>query len=196
MVGVKYVVEYGDNIPTLSARVEKDGDTHASALIEVDSELNEIALIKGGRIPALYDLSAIDEFRTDEAKVPANTFLIVDTTGATYNRVVEDFRKGYQREVIGIMPVVTTAANALYAQNYINLHGILSDVNKFESLCGEAFIALKAVEPDGKTLVIDNNEMTTSGLLSSDLVMRIACDSYFSDISSISVNLLTTDVDT
>jgi hypothetical protein len=40
--------------------------------------------------------------------------LIVDTTGATYNRVVEDTRKGQKREVIGIIPVVTTAANALY----------------------------------------------------------------------------------
>ena len=62
----------------------------------------------------MYDLSAIDEYRTDESKVPANTFLIVDTTGATYKRVPEDIRKGKDREVIGIVPIVTTAANALY----------------------------------------------------------------------------------
>jgi len=49
-------------------------------------------LIVGGRQPVLYDLSAIDEYRTDENKVPANTFLIVDTTNATYGRVPEDTR--------------------------------------------------------------------------------------------------------
>lgn len=102
-------------------------DTFVSALFEVDNELSQAGVIVGGKTPMLYDLSAIDEFRTDEAKVPANTFLIVDTTGATYNRVIEDERKGVNREAIGIIPVVTTAANALYAQNYINLTQ-LSDI--------------------------------------------------------------------
>jgi len=68
--------------------------TYTSALLEADDKLNEVAIIRGGNSPALYDLSSIDSFRTDESKVPANTFLIVDTTGATYNRVVEDTRKG------------------------------------------------------------------------------------------------------
>ena len=77
MVGVKYVVEYGDSVETLSEKSEKD-ETYATAIRAVDEELNEVAVIKGGKTPMLYDLSAIDEFRTDEAKVPANTFLIVD----------------------------------------------------------------------------------------------------------------------
>lgn len=159
-----------------------------------DPELDKVAVIKGGKTPMLYDLSAIDEFRTDEAKVPANTFLIVDTTGATYGRVTEDWRKGWEREVIGIIPVVTTAANALYAQNYIDLSGNLSDVNHFETLSGCKFIALNATDAEGSTLSIDGNVMNnTSGLMSVDLATRIACDSYFSNISSISVNVLSTD---
>lgn len=119
MVGIKYVVEYGDRLSSISD-MSAAGVTYSQALLEADSELNEVAIIRGGRTPMLYDLSAIDAFRTDEAKVPANTFLIVDTTGATYNRVVEDDRKGFKREVIGIIPVVTTAVNAMYVQNYIS----------------------------------------------------------------------------
>ena len=140
----------------------------------------------------LYDLSAIDEFRTDEAKVPANTFLIVDTTGATYNRVVEDTRKGQKREVIGIIPVVTTAANGLYMQNYINVGQNLSDYNKFESLRGGAFTTLKVFDNDGQIVKIDEVTMETSGLLSSDLVDYIGCDSYFHNVEELSVNVLST----
>jgi len=60
-------------------------------------------------------LSSVDEYRTDEAKVPAGHFVIIDKTCATYKKIPEDTRKGIDRELIGIMPVVTTAANALYA---------------------------------------------------------------------------------
>jgi hypothetical protein len=106
MVGIKYSLA--------TTKLTESNDALCSILQTADKELNEYANIKVSDSPMLYDLSVIDEFRTDEAKVPANTFLIVDTTGATYNRVVEDTRKGQKREVIGIIPVVTTAANALY----------------------------------------------------------------------------------
>ena len=157
--------------------------------------MNEVAIVKGGNNPMLYDLSSIDEFRTDEKKVPANTFLIVDTTGATYNRVVEDTRKGQKREVIGIIPVITTAANGLYMQNYINVGHNLSDYNKFESLCGNALLTLKVYDENGQVKYIGNDSLQTSGLLSSDLVNYIGCDSYFSDIETLSVNILSTNDD-
>ena len=192
MAGVKYVVEYGDRLSALSD-LSADGVTYTQSLLEADSELNEVAIVRGGNTPMLYDLSSIDEFRTDEAKVPANTFLIVDTTGATYNRVIEDDRKGFKREVIGIIPVVTTAANALYAQNYISTKE-LSDIHKFESIGGSRFFALKATDRCGCPISIDGNEMSTLGLSATDLTKLIGCDSYYSNISSINVNVLTTDV--
>ena len=192
MVGVKYVVEYGSQLTDLSNMVEK---TYTSALLEADDKLNEVAIIRGGNSPALYDLSSIDSFRTDEAKVPANTFLIVDTTGATYNRVVEDTRKGQKREVIGIIPVVTTAANGLYMQNYINVGQNLSDYNKFESLCGEALMTLKVFDENGKVKVIDNVSMENDGLLSGDLVNYIGCDAYFHNVEKLSVNVLSTNAE-
>lgn len=42
--------------------------------------------------------------------------------------------------------------------------------------------------------MIDGNEMSTLGLSATDLTKLIACDSYYSDLSSISVNVLTTDI--
>jgi hypothetical protein len=137
LVGVKYTLETTTNTESLTSNT---GDYHE--LHELDNELNNAAIITGGKTPAVFDLSAIDEYRTDEAKVPNNTFIIVDTTGATYNRVPEDSRKGENREVIGIVPVVTTAANALYAQCMIQLNS-LSSVAKYESLCGDVLQTLK-----------------------------------------------------
>lgn len=195
MVGIKYVVEYGGKLGNcLSDMALSGGITYSKALIGADPELNDIAIVRGGKDPVLYDLSSIDEFRTNEAKVPANTFLIVDTTGATYGRVVEDERKGQKREVIGIIPVVTTAANALYVQNYISCDE-LSDVNKFESLSGNCFKALVARNAEGGILSIDGYGMETSGLLSSDLVNLIATDSWFHNVEELSIKVLSVDGD-
>ncbi len=197
MVGVKYTVEWSadPNAKPEDLDALSSSRSYISALLEADSELVNTAVIRGGKTPMLYDLSAIDEFRTDEAKVPANTFLIVDTTGATYGRVIEDTRRGVGREVIGIIPVVTTAANAMYAQQYIHLpEGDLSAVRKFESLSGSTLLTLKATNSEGQTLSIDNQEMENGGLSASDLVGYIATDSYFHEYLSVGVNVLSNDL--
>lgn len=158
---------------------------------EADDELKDAYVIYGGRTPILYDLSAIDEFRNDEAKVPANTFLIVDTTNATYGRVKEDYRLGQKREVIGIVPVVTTAANAMYAQSLIQLD--LAEISAYESLKDNFLKALEVYDADGNLCAIDGNELCTGGLLETDLVKRINVDNYYSMITSIpsvSVNVV------
>ena len=158
---------------------------------EADQEIRDAFVIYGGRNPVLYDLSAIDEYRTDEAKVPADTFLIVDTTNATYGRVKEDTRLGQKREVIGIVPVVTTAANALYAQSLIQLD--LGEISAYESLKDDVLTSLVATSSDGSNLSIDGVEMVNGGLSSDDLVKRINTDSYYSMITSIpslSVNVI------
>lgn len=145
---------------------------------EADNELKDAYVIYGGRTPILYDLSAVDEFRNDEAKVPANTFLIVDTTNATYGRVKEDYRLGQKREVIGIVPVVTTAANAMYAQSLIQLD--LGEISSYETLKDDFLKALEVYDADGELCAIDGNELCTGGLLESDLVKRINTNNYYS----------------
>ena len=111
MVGLRYDVKKGtDKISSVMPEIYAE-----------DAEIKEAAVIECTNKPILYSLAQIDEYRTDEAKVPPNSFLIVDTTGATYQKVQEDDRKGEPRELIGIVPVVTTAANALFAQSLINV---------------------------------------------------------------------------
>lgn len=91
--------------------------------------------------------------------------------------------------MIGIVPIVTTAANALYAQSYIQLDSV-KDVNAFETLNGDVLKTLVAKDAEGNILNIDRNEMQNGGLRSSDLVGLIASDSWFSEVNEITVKLL------
>ena len=90
-------------------------------IYNVDDTVNDVAAIEPTEKPVVYDLSAIDEFRTGEATVGNNTFVIADIAFNTYGRIPEDKRKNEKREMVGIMPVITTAANALYAQKLIDV---------------------------------------------------------------------------
>lgn len=117
IVGYKYTI--GNAVIDLSNCIKSDYKFEEIA--DADRTIDKVCVISGSDSPALYDLSAIDEYKTDEAKVAANTFVIVDKTCATYKKIPEDSRKGINRELIGILPVVTTAANALYAQKLIQV---------------------------------------------------------------------------
>lgn len=161
MVGIKYKVNYSDSDIT-------DSSVY-NVITEADNEITKAAFIEGGKDPITYDLSTIYEYRADEAKVPANTFLIVDTTGATYNRVTEDSRKGENREVIGIVPVVTTAANALYVQSLISVG--LQDIYHYEPLNHDYLKTLKT------------SEFSNAGLSSTDVVVQFNTKGAFNLIS-------------
>ena len=102
----------------------KDSDETVAKYIEIDYTAK----------PYLADLTAIDEYRTGESMPANNTFVIADKTCGTLGKIVEDTRKGSQRELIGIFPVVTTVANALYAQGMIQVSG--SEVKNYESING------------------------------------------------------------
>lgn len=181
VVGVKYKLFQKKNYDDL---VLSGGRWHA--VNEADPEIDNAYVIEGGKIPILYDLSSIDEYRTDEAKVPPDTFLIVDTTNATYGKVMEDTRKGQKREVIGIVPVVTTAANAMYAQSLISLPADqrLCAIRNYESLRGSNALTLRAVSSDGQVITIDKVQMENAGLSESDLVNRFSTENYYSMIST------------
>lgn len=142
-----------------------------SELTEADSELLNAYVINGGKSPQVYDLSTINKYRDDELKVQSNHFIIVDTTCGTYNKVVEDSRRGMKREVIGIIPIVTTAANALYAQNMINVE--LSNVRSYEVLSGTTFNTLVALSVDSNGV---ETTLSTDGLSATDSVKQINTD--------------------
>ena len=102
----------------LSSVEDSKGNLSGTPFFEInhaDPTIDQVAAIEPSQAPVLYPLSAIDEYRTDEAKVPNNSFLIADISFNTYGKITEDTRKNDRREMIGIMPVITTAANAAYA---------------------------------------------------------------------------------
>lgn len=118
----------------------------------------------------MYDLSTINEYRTHETNVPADTFLVVDTTGATYSKIQEDSRKGQKRELIGIVPIVTTAANALYAQSMISLDD--HDAWRLETISGDMLVALSGND-------LSATDKCIRGLLKSDMVKRINTKDFY-----------------
>jgi Phage tail sheath protein FI len=67
-------------------------------------------------------MDQVDQYRTEESRVGTNEIVIIDKTRRQYVKVPEDKnRKDKQCEIIGIIPIVTTAANALYAQKLIEV---------------------------------------------------------------------------
>ena len=91
------------------------------AIKDSDQSLSNYIKIEGTKTPYLENIQLVDEYRTGESLPPNNSFVIVDRTCGTLAKIVEDERKGQERQLIGIFPVVTTAANALYVQNMIDV---------------------------------------------------------------------------
>lgn len=118
-VAFKYDVTTGISINDLSSQT-KSAYTYPE-ITKVDSTITDVAFINGSETPYMIDLSSVDAYRTDEEKAPANGIIIVDKTGSTYKKIIEDDRKGKAREILGIVPVITTAANGLYAQKLIEV---------------------------------------------------------------------------
>lgn len=181
MVGIRYDVKV-DATRDTAGLVDEGGAWHE--VYNEDNQIKQAATIYGGKDPVLYDLSAIEMFRNKEMNVPANTFLIVDTTGATYGRIQEDDRKGVNRELIGIVPVVTTAANALYVQNMISVD--IQNIYHYESFSGSILKTLVAKDAEGNVLTMDDGtKMQTKGLSSSDCTMLFDLDGYYKDYKTV-----------
>ena len=66
----------------------------------------------------------------------------------------------------------------------------MQDIRRFESIGGTFFKTVNATDENGSTLNIDGYDMHNSGLSSVDLVKYIATDSYYSEITSVSLKLL------
>lgn len=99
---------------------------------EGDENIQKFIEITHSAEPVAEDLEKVDGYRTGESKVAPQTFWVFDKTCARYQKVMEDDRKGNQRELLGLFPVVTTAANALYAQSLIAVDD--EDVVDYESV--------------------------------------------------------------
>ena len=88
-----------------------------SEIRDVDDSIQQYFKIKASPYVFTYALSAIDEYKTDEDVVAPNTIMIADMTRSRYVRAADI----NETECIGIVPIITTAANALIAQNFIEV---------------------------------------------------------------------------
>lgn len=116
MVACKYTVTNAD-LSSLNTKIGYD----YHELSADDKTINKVAIISSFDAPYLASLSEIDEYRAGEKKPGSNHIIIVDKTCGTLQEVIEDTRKGKKREFLGIVPVITTAANAMYAQSLIDV---------------------------------------------------------------------------
>lgn len=152
----------------------------SAEISEADPTISNVVEIvpKGA---AYYDLSAIDEYRTDENKVAAGTFMIADIAFNTYDRVPEDSRKNEKREMVGILPVVTTAANAMYAQSLIKVEN--KNVTNFETV--GSISSMDATQLSGLNPKLSTHR--ANALLSSDATIAANSYSWFSNISCVDI---------
>jgi hypothetical protein len=116
--------------------------------------------------------------------------MIVDKTFGTYKKVMEKPGcKGKQQEVLGIVPVVTTAANALLAQNIIQVKNY--HVRFYETI---GRIYSKLLDPEITTLEDDNinanyissSVITDPGNINNELVFQLntSCKKYIKQLST------------
>lgn len=106
------------------------GELKWSEIREEDPDIKDFYKITSDSVPTLITQDNVTEYEADESRVPLNTFYIVDKTRGAYGKCktaseVERADKsilgpGEDHECIGIVPVVTTAANALKAQKIID----------------------------------------------------------------------------
>lgn len=95
-----------------------------SEIKDVDSTVDKMWSITEAGTPYEMSMDKIDEYRTDESRVGINEIVVVDKTRKGYTKIPEDKNhKDVQKtsdgidytncEMIGIIPIITTAANAL-----------------------------------------------------------------------------------
>lgn len=103
-----------------------------SEIKDADSTVDKMWTIEASGTPSEMTMDKVDEYRTDESRVGINEIVVVDKTRKGYVKIPEDKNhkdaqkesgdtKYTECEMIGIIPIITTAANALQAQSLINV---------------------------------------------------------------------------
>ena len=105
-------------------------------LSAVDPSIKQCVTIVPSSSPRMMDLDKVNAYLTDEEKVGSGTFMIVDKTAGTYGKIQEDDRKGQDRELLGIVPIITTALNGMYAQKLIKVDDRFA---KYYESCGPLY---------------------------------------------------------
>ena len=111
------------------------------AIKRIDNSVDKYLTLRPNGRPHTITINDLDGYSTGEQKVRQNTVMIVDKTRGTYAKSVT----GKSKDVIGILPVITTAANALHYQN------MLEDSNSSVALNYQAVGNIRNLDSYGLT---------------------------------------------
>ena len=87
-----------------------------SEITNADSTIKKYLTIKSDTEVELIDLETVDGYATGETPVGQNKIVIVDKVRGSLGSSITKTSDGITKEIVGIIPVITTAANALYVQ--------------------------------------------------------------------------------
>jgi hypothetical protein len=88
-----------------------------SEITSIDPTLSNYIMINSSSNATTLNMETIDEYKTGESRVPLNSIYVVDISRGVYGKTQDK----NDMECVGIVPVITTAANALQAQNIIDI---------------------------------------------------------------------------
>lgn len=138
------------NTASLDSRIEWAKEADLSCISEyydknaynmmkdADSSIEKYLPITSDKNVSTLSFKTIDLYATGEAKPEQNSFVIVDKLRGAYDTASTKDSTGVLKECVGIVPVVTTAANALYVRDQIasgkNVSGKFNAVKTISSL--------------------------------------------------------------
>lgn len=113
-VKVEYAIEYNSSSDS-SSDISSDISSEIEAVTNIDETVKEYITIKSVSDTPVSILSnnVFAEYELGESK-PEN-LTIVDISRAKYGKTINK-TDGFNQEILGIIPVITTASNALYYQ--------------------------------------------------------------------------------
>jgi len=115
------------------------------------------------------DVQLFDAFESGEEEPAQNEILIFDITRAKYKKALyKKSTEEYYKECVGIVPIITTAANALYAQQLLNIEENGSNYNLVKEIRSLKFDQLESVKAD-----YPNNTDNMFTVTASDLAINL-----------------------
>ncbi len=117
------------------------------AIKRIDDSVDKFIRISPKGRPYTITIEDLDGYSTGEQKVRQNTMIIVDKTRGTYGKSVT----GKNKDIVGILPVVTTAANALHYQNMLEDSNAAVALN-YQAVAGVRTLATAGLSPDDEVI--------------------------------------------
>lgn len=159
-----YNNDLSDNYIAVQYNIDFNDNPVDSAISAIDKTVNKAIVIRSHSSddsfsddsPVLMiDNKTFTNYELGEARPSALT--IVDISRATYGKTINK-RDGYNQEILGIIPVITTATNALYYQMLLNSDAKGENFNAVKDIKSLDGVDLSAVYPDLKHFTLDSDD--------------------------------------